>query len=125
MNDRPIRASKVERMENSLIAVGFSYDESARSRQWLDRIAHYQANSDGVRRLGSSTADAVYVACGRFDAFVQSGLSAWDVAAASLIAQRAGACVSDFAGGDDYIFGRQFVATNPLIYKEIIDTLND
>lgn len=52
------------------------------------------------RSMGSSALALAYVANGRFDAFVQSGgMSAWDVAAAGLIAERAGALVTDPAGG--------------------------
>jgi len=52
------------------------------------------------RTMGSSALALAYVANGRFDAFVQSGgMSAWDVAAAGLIAERAGAVVTDTAGG--------------------------
>lgn len=52
------------------------------------------------RRMGSAALALVYVANGRFDAFVQNGgLSPWDVAAAGLIAARAGAVVTDITGG--------------------------
>ena len=52
------------------------------------------------RTMGSSALALAYVANGRFDAFVQSGgMSAWDVAAAGLVAERAGARVTDTAGG--------------------------
>lgn len=53
------------------------------------------------RRMGSAALAFAYVASGRFDAFVQNGgLSLWDVAAAGLIAERAGAKVSDLHGGE-------------------------
>jgi myo-inositol-1(or 4)-monophosphatase len=52
------------------------------------------------RSMGSAALALAYVANGRFDAFVQQGgLSAWDIAASGLIAERAGAVVSDMAGG--------------------------
>jgi myo-inositol-1(or 4)-monophosphatase len=52
------------------------------------------------RQMGSAALALAYVANGRFDAFSQTnGLSAWDVAAAGLIAERAGATVTDMAGG--------------------------
>ncbi|MEO5964711.1 MAG: inositol monophosphatase family protein [Candidatus Limnocylindrales bacterium] len=52
------------------------------------------------RTMGSSALALAYVGNGRFDGFVQSGgMSAWDVAAAGLIAERAGAVVTDTAGG--------------------------
>ena len=51
------------------------------------------------RRMGSAALSFAYVAGGRFDAFLQNGgLSLWDVAAAGLIAERAGATVSDLEG---------------------------
>ena len=52
------------------------------------------------RRMGSAALSLAYVASGRFDAFIQNGgLSPWDVAAAGLIAERAGAVVTDVTGG--------------------------
>jgi fructose-1,6-bisphosphatase/inositol monophosphatase family enzyme len=51
------------------------------------------------RSMGSAALTLAYVACGRFDIYAQSaGLSAWDVAAAGLIAERAGAVVSTLDG---------------------------
>jgi len=52
------------------------------------------------RNTGSAALALAYVANGRFDAFLQSGgMSAWDVAAAGLIAERGGAIVTDANGG--------------------------
>jgi myo-inositol-1(or 4)-monophosphatase len=52
------------------------------------------------RSMGSAALALAYVANGRFDAFVQQGgLSAWDVAAAGLIAERGGARVTAMDGG--------------------------
>jgi myo-inositol-1(or 4)-monophosphatase len=53
-----------------------------------------------ARNMGSASLSLTYVANGRFDAMVQAGgLSLWDVAAAGLIADEAGATVTDAAGG--------------------------
>lgn len=60
------------------------------------------------RRMGSSALSLAYVASGRFDAFVQNGgLSAWDVAAAGLIAERAGAVVTDLTGAPWWDAGKR------------------
>jgi len=120
VNGKKIHTSEVRAVENSLIAIGFSYSTLEASDKRLDKMATYQRNSDGIRRLGSAAADAVYVACGRFEAFVEAGLAAWDIAAGSLIIQRAGGRVSDHSGGEDYLFGRSFVATNGYIYDEFM-----
>lgn len=61
------------------------------------RVAHEIRIS---RRMGSASLALAYVASGRFDGFVQNGgLSHWDIAAAGLIAERAGATVTDLYGG--------------------------
>ena len=51
------------------------------------------------RSMGSAALGLAYVANGRFDAFIQQGgLSVWDIAAAGLIAERAGAVVTAMDG---------------------------
>jgi myo-inositol-1(or 4)-monophosphatase len=58
------------------------------------------------RSMGSAALALAYVANGRFDAFVQQGgLSAWDVAAAGLIAERGGALVTALDGGPWFDLG--------------------
>ena len=123
MNGRRIAASTTDKMENALIAIGFSYATIMEVDDFLDSIAYYQKNTNGARRLGSATADLVYVACGRFDAFAQAKLSPWDVAAGAFIAQRAGAVVSDYSGGDNYIYGCEIIACTPKIYEEFRKTV--
>ena len=59
------------------------------------------------RSMGSAALALAYVANGRFDAMVQQGgLSTWDIAAAGLIAERAGAIVTDLDGGPWFDVGR-------------------
>jgi myo-inositol-1(or 4)-monophosphatase len=58
------------------------------------------------RSMGAAALALAYVANGRFDAFAQSsGLSTWDIAAAGLIAERAGATVTDIEGGPWFDLG--------------------
>jgi len=60
------------------------------------------------RSMGAAALALAYVANGRFDAFIQSsGLSTWDIAAGGLIAERAGASVTDMAGGPWFDLGRR------------------
>lgn len=81
-------------------------------------MVYYQLHTNGVRRLGSAAADIVYTACGRFDAFTHLKLSPWDVAGGALIAMQAGARVTDYSGGDNFLFGREIIVSNPYIYEE-------
>lgn len=118
LNDKEISVSKIQSMENALIAIGFSYATLSEVDDFLDSISFFQKNTNGIRRLGSAAADLAYVACGRFDAFCHVRLMPWDVAAGALIARNAGAAVTDYSGGDNFVFGGEIIASNPYIYPE-------
>jgi myo-inositol-1(or 4)-monophosphatase len=60
--------------------------------------------------MGSAAVDLAYVACGRFEGVFEYNLNAWDVAAGSLIVEEAGGKVTDFSGGEDFLFGREIIA---------------
>jgi myo-inositol-1(or 4)-monophosphatase len=76
------------------------------------------ANSHGIRRLGSAATDLSYVAAGRFEAFWETGLSPWDVAAGVIILRQAGGKVTDFKGSNNFLFGGEIVATNQNYFNE-------
>ena len=118
LNGKEIRVSSTRKLENSLVAIGFSYSTHLELDDFMESATYFQRNTNGIRRLGSAAADLVYVACGRFDAFYHVRLAAWDVAAGALIAQQAGARVTDFSGGDNYIFGREIIACTPAVYED-------
>lgn len=112
LNGREIRVSDALAVKNSLVATGFPYYDYDRIAPMLKSLEYFLRHSHGVRRLGSAATDLAYVACGRFDAFYEYSLHAWDVAAGALIVQQAGGKVSDFKKGDDYLFGSEIIATN-------------
>ena len=86
-------------------------------------MEHFMRYSHGMRRLGSAATDLAYVACGRFEAFYEYGLNAWDVAAGAFLIEQAGGKVSDFKGGNGYIFGREIVASNAAVFDEFLEVI--
>jgi len=60
------------------------------------------------------------VACGRFDAFWEYDLKPWDVAAGAVIVKEAGGVVTDYKGGNDYLFGREIIASNGLLELPVV-----
>ncbi|CAG0909308.1 unnamed protein product, partial [Cyprideis torosa] len=69
---------------------GFPYSNSHDYEAMFKVLKHWLTNTRGMRRLGSAALDLCYVACGRYGAFYETTLSAWDVAAGALIVQEAG-----------------------------------
>jgi myo-inositol-1(or 4)-monophosphatase len=76
-----------------------------------------------VRRAGSAALDLAYVAAGRLDGYWELKLSPWDVAAGAMLVQEAGGRVTDFSGGEDFIYSGEVVAANAHIQREMLDTL--
>ncbi len=122
-NDKPISVTQQPSLDNSLLATGFPYTDFSRMDQYMDLLKYLMQNTQGVRRLGSAAVDLIYVACGRFDIFYEYGLKPWDVAAGAFIVQQAGGKVSDFKGGNDYVFGKEIIASNKLLYNNFIEIL--
>ncbi len=125
LNGEPIRVSRETNLKESLIATGFPYYDYSRMPAFLELFRWCMENTHGLRRLGSAAVDLAYVACGRFEAFYEYGLNAWDVAAGSLIVQEAGGKVSDFSGGDDFLFGREIVAANNPLFKPFLEKVRE
>jgi myo-inositol-1(or 4)-monophosphatase len=120
LNGKEIKVSDRNTVADSLIATGFPYFDFTSLEKYIQLFSYFIRTSHGIRRLGSAAVDLAYVACGRFEGFFEYSLNPWDVAAGAFIVQRAGGKVSDFTGGDNYIFGKQIVASNYNISEEFM-----
>ncbi|MBD3629191.1 inositol monophosphatase family protein [Cyclobacterium sp.] len=124
-NGKPIGVSKSVHLANSLVATGFPYDDGGKTDKYLDLLKFFLQNSHGLRRLGSAAVDLCYVACGRVEGYLEYNLQSYDVAAGTLIVQQAGGKVTDLKGGNDFIFGRQILASNGKVHKELLDAVQE
>jgi myo-inositol-1(or 4)-monophosphatase len=121
LNGKEIHVSKTNKVSDSLIATGFPYTDFSYLSYFMETVRFFMENSHGLRRLGSAATDIAYIACGRFEAFYEYGLNPWDVAAGILIVKQAGGRVSDFHGGDNYLFGGEIVISNDLVFDEFLE----
>jgi myo-inositol-1(or 4)-monophosphatase len=121
LNGTEIKVSKTPVVADSLIATGFPYYDFGEQQQYINLFTYLMKNCHGLRRLGSAAVDLVYTACGRFDAFYEYNLNAWDVAAGIVIVRQAGGQVVNFSGGDEVLDTRELIATNGKITDELVD----
>jgi len=115
LNGKSIRVSERNDIHDALLATGFPYSDFSRLDEYVEMLKWTMTNARGIRRLGSAATDLAYVACGRFDAFWEYDLKPWDVAAGAIIVKEAGGVVTDYKGGNNYLFGKEIVASNGLI----------
>ncbi len=89
MNDVPIRPSDIRRTEDAVMAAGFpvkrAYDTESLS-QFVKQVQHFKK----VRMLGAAAIMSTFVACGKFDAYLEDEIMLWDVAAGAAIVKAAG-----------------------------------
>ena len=118
--DTPIRVNTADVLLQSLVATGFGYVPEVRARQG-EVLAAILPEIRDIRRAGSAALDLCAVACGTVDAYYESGLNPWDLAAGWIIATEAGALVtglSTMAPGQAAV-----VAAGPGIHAPLLSRL--
>lgn len=123
LNGRPLAVSRVADLSGALAVSGFPYDRALDPDRYLAPWRGFLKKAHGVLRLGSAALDLCHVAAGRLDVFWEEKLKPWDTAAGWLIAEEAGAMVTDFSGQPFDPFGPELLATNGLIHRECMETL--
>ena len=125
LNGKKIQTKKTKHLQDTLIATGFPYYDFDKIPAYVEVLTFFIKNTRGIRRFGSAALDLAYVSCGRFDAFYEYSLNAWDVAAGIILVQEAGGKVSDFQGGDNFLFGKEMIASNPFIFEETLNVVRE
>ena len=124
LNGTEIKVSSNSKPEYALIATGFPYYDFDRVDDYIAAMKQLMKSTRGLRRLGSAAVDLAYVAAGRFDAFYEHALHPWDVAAGAFIIQQAGGKVSDFNGGENWLFGGEIIAAGANFFDEFYRVIN-
>jgi myo-inositol-1(or 4)-monophosphatase len=123
LNDRRLRVSKRTRMGDALIGTGFPFRRGDNFKRYVKMFEDVMQVCAGLRRPGAAALDLCYVAAGYYDAFFETGLQPWDIAAGSLIITEAGGLIGNFTGEADYLYQREVVAGNPKVYGQLVQIL--
>ena len=92
LNGAPVHVSDRGELAEAVISIGLAKTGETINTNFplLQQMIHRVRK---CRVLGSAALDLAYVACGRFDAYVETGISLWDIAAGSLLVENAGGTV--------------------------------
>ena len=98
-NGRPARVSEAERLDESLVGVGFYYDRGAMMEATLRAIGELKREMiHGIRRFGTASLDLTMVGMGMYGGYFEYELSPWDFAAGRLFVEEAGGEVTTATG---------------------------
>ena len=123
LNKKMIQVSTNPDLKSSLLATGFPYYEFDQLPQYMELLKEMMQKTHGLRRIGSAATDLIYVACGRFEAYFEFNIQAWDIAAGCFIVQQAGGEVMDFGGGNSFLEKGQVIATNKKVTAELVEAI--
>ncbi len=118
LNGGEIRVSCCAEIGRALIGTGFPSRFKESMEDYLRQFGAVSRSAAGVRRAGSAALDLAYVACGRFDGFWEPRLSAWDMAAGSLLVEAAGGIARAQDGEPWSLDARGIVAANERIFPD-------
>lgn len=116
LNGRIARVSTRARLDESIVSLGFAKSQDSLKAAQADflELTHRVRK---IRIMGSAALALTYVACGRFDAYVEAGVRLWDIAAGGLIVECAGGTFAPRGLEGEHRYA--LVASNGLIHDQI------
>jgi len=123
LNDRRLRVAARKSLKEALVATGMPYHGHGDHEKFLGELAPVMREVAGVRRFGSAALDLAFVAAGRFDAFWERGLSAWDIAAGLLLVREAGGTITEPGGGARMLETGDVLAANEKLHSLLLKLL--
>lgn len=122
MNEKKLEVSRHAELKNSYLGFGIPYGLDDKGMRVIQN-AVAQFKNCSFRMKGSAALEICYVAAGRSDAYFHTGLSPWDVAAGAFILQCSGGKCVDFSGGNNYLYGKELIASNGWIESDILEKI--
>lgn len=123
VNGRTLVCEGASDLGRALVTTGFPYDRGAALDRQLRIFAEVLRPAHDVRRDGSAAIDLCNVAIGRTDAFWETELKPWDMAAGVLIAAESGAVVTDLVGAPWTTQTRDVLAANPALHATLLEVI--
>ena len=123
LNDKRLRVTKVNYLEDALIGTGFPTYNIDLLDKYLAIFKDMLLTTSGQRRSGSAALDLAYVAAGCLDGFWEFNLKPWDIAAGYVLIKEAGGLVTDFDSTQNFWQSGNIVAGNPKILNELLKVI--
>lgn len=116
LNNCPIQVSKRRKLTEAIVSIGFAktHENLESTLPYFLELVHSVRK---IRIMGSAALALTYVASGRFDAYIESGIRLWDIAAGGLILECAGGKFSHEAIEDEYAY--RMISSNRALHGKL------
>jgi myo-inositol-1(or 4)-monophosphatase len=123
LNGRSIHVGRKRSLRYATVGIDIGYraDQISRELAIINKLAR---NVSVIRSFYSGALELSYVAANRISIHIDDSYKPWDVTAGALIAQEAGATITDLEGNPWTIDSRSIVAASPGIHSRLMFTLN-
>lgn len=118
-NGTPCNISRRTGLEGAVVATGFPFKAHRLLDPYLDIFRDVFLRCKAIRRPGAAALDLAYTACGLFDGFFEFQLSAWDIAAGSVMVEEAGGIITDMTTDGDYLASGNVICGAPGVHGEL------
>ena len=124
LNGKPIHVSEKTVLRDAIVAMSFAHRDEEAGARMMKLLPHLRAMFSDMRRLGSAALDLCFVACGRFDGYMELKLYPYDFSAGMLIVEEAGGIVTGWPGDPAGVreSGNVFAAGSAL-YQTMFDAV--
>jgi len=124
LNGKPIRVSRRATLVESLLSCGIPFAGKPDHDLFAREMTRLSARVSGIRRTGSCAVDMAWVACGRWDAYWERAVMAWDMAPGVILVQEAGGRASGATGAELDLHDGHVCVSNGALHDLLIEQLN-
>ena len=124
-NDRRLRVAQRKKLSESIVVTGIPHLGRGNKDQFIKEMEEIIPEVSGIRRSGSAALDLAWVAAGRYDAYWETGLSLWDIAAGIIIIREAGGVVTGIDGSEKDLYNGNVIAGNDKIHENLLKKIKN
>jgi myo-inositol-1(or 4)-monophosphatase len=124
LNNRRLKTSSTDRLEQALLSTGFPPDLRGMELT-LDWWRYFSLKAQSLRRTGSTAINLAYIAAGRFDGYWAFDNHVWDVAGGVVLVREAGGVVTNTDGSPYDPYTADALASNGPLHPHLLQCLRE
>ena len=124
LNGQRIHVSGRGTLIEAVLACGIPFAGKPDHPVFAREMALLSADVAGIRRTGACAVDMAWVAAGRWDAYWERALNAWDMAPGIILVREAGGVATSVTGDRLDLHGQNVCVSNGAVHAALIEQLN-